>query len=165
MTSQIMDMDELKAEAKSLDGFSGWQAIKDPEKLRDKIDAFKQKETPVKKKAPKMTVQKRGVSSREDVIARLEEEDPDCKYLTQSARLTPAEAAAKGFEIVRKKSGEFMTVGNDIIVRTDKESYNEWQNARTEGQLQAMKSIDRDLEVGRGGKRIQALTESPKKGV
>lgn len=174
MTSQIEDIDTLKAEAKAL-GMKGYGPAKDAEKLAAKIEEFKATmsdepvvETPApvqRKKAPRMSVLKTGESRRADLIARLEREDPDCKYLTQSASMTPAEASAKGFEIVTKSGGEYLYCGNDIVVRTDKESYYEWQNNRTEQSLQAMRSIDKDLKQERGGRKIQALRETEKQGI
>lgn len=162
MTSQIeeVDMDALKAEAKELN-VPGWQVTKDPEKLKKKIDEAKGSK---RSKAPKLHVSMSGESSRNKLIERLDKEDPECKYMTQSASLTQAEAEAKGIEIVRKNNGELMYCGEDIVCRTDKESYYEWQNNRTKESLEAMKSIDKDLDTERGGKKIQALTERVRAG-
>ena len=163
MTSQEeTNIDALKAEAKEL-GVAGWQAMKNPEKLQAKIDEAKK--GTVRKKAPKMQVTTGAGNGRNAMIAKLEAQDPDCKYLTQNAKLTAAEAEAKGFEIVKKDNGDLMYCGGDIIVRTDKESYNAWQNGRTESSLRAMKSIDKDLSTEGGGQMIQSATENPKKGI
>jgi hypothetical protein len=161
-TEETAGMDALKAEAKEL-GVTGWQAMKDPTKLQAKIDTAKAS-GPVRKKAPKMVVASVGENSRTKTLANLEKGDPDSKYITQSASKTHEEIAAKGLEVMKKPNGEVMYVGNDIVCRTERESYNEWQNQRTNHSLKAMQSIDKDLEVGRGGKRIQALTERTKQG-
>lgn len=166
MTSQNeeteVNIDALKAEAKEL-GVAGWQAAKDPAKLQAKIDEAKR--GTVRKKAPKMTVLAGAGNNRNAVIKALEDKDPDCKYLTQNAKLTPAEAEAKGFEIVKKDNGDLMYCGGDIIVRTDKQSYIDWQNDRTEASLNSMKSIDKDLSTEGGGQLIQSATENVKRGI
>jgi len=163
MTSQADErLDKLKAEAKAMGTVTGWQSMKDADKLQAKIDEAK---GGVKRsKAPKMTVMGSGGNDRNSVIARLEKEDPECTYLTQSASLTAAEAEAKGFEIVKKDGGGILYCGNDIVVRTDKNSYVEWQNSRTNQALTSMKSIDKDLSTEGGGRKVQSLTEKPKQG-
>jgi len=165
MTSQETStevMEALKAEAKEL-GVAGWQVTKDPEKLQAKIDEAKK--GAVRKKAPKMSVNVGEGNHRNETIKALEAKDPDCKYLTQNAKLTPAEAEAKGFEIVKQNNGDLMYCGSDIIVRTDKESYYEWHDNRTERSLNSMKSIDKDLSTEGGGQLIQSATERVKKGI
>lgn len=163
MTSQIeVNMDELKAEAKALN-VAGWQATKDPQKLMQKIEEAKNSGTE-RSTAPKLRVAGMGGSSRTQMIAQLEKEDPSCKYMTQSSKLTPAEADAKGIEIVKKPNGDILHCGEDIICRTDKESYVQWQQGRTDHQLKSMRSIDKDLKSERGGKKIQAVTERAKQG-
>ena len=165
MTSQETStevMEALKAEAKEL-GVAGWQVTKDPEKLQAKIDEAKK--GTVRKKAPKMSVDVGSGDDRNSRIEALEAKDPGCKYLTQNAKLTQAEAEAKGFEIVKKDNGDLLYCGSDIIVRTDKDSYYEWQNNRTERSLNSMKSIDKDLSTEGGGQLIQSATERAKKGI
>lgn len=161
MTSQE-EMDALKAEAKELK-VAGWQLCKDPEKLKQKIADAKAGGTE-RKKAPKLRVAMTGENSRNRMIEQLEKDDPDCKYLTQSSKLTPSEAETKGIEIVKKDNGEILYCGEDIVCKTDRNSYYEWQNNRTKGALNSMKSIDKDLSTKHGGKRIQAVTERPKEG-
>lgn len=166
MTSQIeVDIDELKAEAKNL-GVKGWQLIKDPEKLQAKIDEAKaaEEEVPARSAPPKMQVSFTGENKRRALIERLEREDPTAKYLTKSNKFTPAEAKAKGFEIVRKENGDIMYCGDDIVVRTDKQSYYEWQRKRGEHATHAMKAIDPLLDTEGGGRKVQALKEQPKLG-
>ena len=119
MTSQEtgteVNMEALKAEAKEL-GVAGWQVTKDPEKLQAKIDEAKKGS--VRKKPPRMSVRTAGGSDRNSVIAALEAKDPDAKYLTQNAKLTQADADAKGYEIVKGANGDVLYCGSDIVVRT-----------------------------------------------
>lgn len=169
MTSQVeTNIEELKAEAKSL-GVKGWQLMKDPEKLQAKIDEAKAVEVaeaaPKRKAPPKMQVSFTGENKRRTLIERLEREDPTCKYLTKSNSFSPAEAKAKGFEIVRKENGDIMYCGDDIVVRTEKDSYYEWQRKRGEHATNAMKAIDPLLDTEGGGKKVQSLQERPKQGI
>jgi hypothetical protein len=167
-TDEVADvLSGLKAQAKEL-GVTGWQACKDPEKLIAKIEeaktmAISQEET--RKTAPKMGVFNAGQNSRNQVIARLEKEDPACKYMTQRAGITPEELAAKGLEVVKKPNGEIIYHGADIVCRTEKESYYKWQQSRNDFALEGMKSIDKDLSTDGGGRKIQALTEHAKQGI
>jgi hypothetical protein len=161
MTSEIeANIDELKAEAKAL-GLTGWQAMKDPVKLMAKIEAAKK--VPVRSKAPKMDVFTAGGSDRGKLIASLEKDDPECKYLTQSAKLTAEEAKAKGFEIMKKPNGEIMYCKNDIVCRTDKEAYYKWQGGRNDHSINMMKSIDKDLDCEGGGEKIKSVAERPER--
>jgi len=163
--NEEVSIDELKEEAKAL-GITRTHLYKDADKLQEKIDDVKAQgeERSTRKKAPKLKVSGLAGTSRNGIIRALEKEDPDSKYLTQAASLTASEAEAKGIEIVKKGNGEIMYCGEDIVCRTDRESYNAWQSDRTEKSLNAMKSIDKDLETKHGGKKIQACTEQAKIG-
>jgi len=161
MTNQEIDMEALKAEAKKLN-VPGWQATKDPEKLQAKIDEAKK--TGGRSKAPKLRVATSGESSRNKLIEQMEREDPECKYLTQSSALTQAEAKAKGIEICKEPNGDFIYCGEDIVCRTDKESYYEWVDKRNADATRSMKSIDKDLSTKHGGKHIQSLNSKAKTG-
>jgi hypothetical protein len=161
MTSQETDMDTLKAEAKALK-VPGWQLMKDPEKLAQKIEDAKK--SGGRKKAPKLRVTTSGESSRNKLIERLEKEDPDSKYMTQNSSLTQAQAQAKGLEICKEPNGDLIYCGEDIVCRTDKDSYYEWQNKRNADATRAMKSIDKDLSTEKGGKHIQSLSQRAKTG-
>lgn len=165
MTSQEVEvsMDELKAEAKELN-ITSWQVFKDPEKLKAKIEEVKASGGVQRKKAPKLKVSGLSGTSRNEIIRELEKNDPGCKYITQKASITSAEAEAKGMEIVKKENGDVMYCGEDVVCRTDEDSYKEWQSNRTKNALTAMKSIDKDLSTKHGGKKIQSLTEQPKTG-
>ncbi len=170
MTSQTEEttIDKSRLEVAKGLGIKGAHLIKDPAKLEAKIAEAEsmQTETKVERKAPpKMKVFKAGEGTRKQQIARLEAEDPDATYMTQKAGITQDELAAKGLEVVKKSNGDRMYIGDDIVVRTDKNSYKEWQDSRTEYALNGMKSIDKDLDVGSGGKRIQAVTEQAKSGI
>ena len=163
MTSQIenLSVEELKAEAKALN-VAGWQACKDPEKLMQKIEEAK--ESGGRRVAPKFAATTHGSETREGMLLKLERENPGLKYMTQSSKLTPSQAQAKGIEIAKKPNGDILYCGEDIVCFTDKQSYSEWQNNRNLKSLKAMRSIDKDLRPERGGKKIQALTENVRTG-
>lgn len=164
MTSQVeeVNVEELRAEAKALNA-SGWQACKDPDKLKAKIEEAKLKNAE-RKKAPKMQVASVGENTRAKLIAKLEADDPESKYLTQAASISSEEINAKGLEVVKKSNGDIMYHGSDIVCRTDKRSYYDWQNARSAHATEAMKAIDKDLSTEGGGRRIQSVTENVKQG-
>jgi len=162
MTSQTEEIDGLKAEAKALN-VGGWQACKDPEKLKQKIAEAKAGGTK-RSKAPKLNVATVGQNTRNKQIADLEKADPECKYLTQSSSLTASEAAAKGVEIVKRDNGEVLYCGEDIVCRTDREFYDKVQKDKKVKALQSMKSVDKNLTTEGGGSMIQSLTERVKQG-
>jgi len=105
-----------------------------------------------RKKAPKMNASNINRDDREELISRLEREDPDCKYCFEKADISDAKLAAKGFE----RTGH--SVRNDIVVRTDKKSFAEYYNTKRDAQTRLMKSVDTD------GTRIKSYTEAPKTG-
>ena len=171
MTSQENSngkMDELKAEAKGL-GIKSPHFFKTEEALQAKIDVAKAelaKETveepvvqeqkvvtePKRKKAPKMQVTNLGRDGRTELIARLEREDPECKYAFDKGSVTDDELAAKGFERTT------YSLGNDIVIRTDKEAFTEYHSVKRQAQTDLMKAIDTE------GKSIGSVTETQKKG-
>ena len=110
-------------------------------------------QAPKRKKAPRMTVAGINTDSRTEAVARLEREDPDCKYIFQNSSISDKDLAAKGLE----RTGE--SVKNDILCRTMKDSYEDVLNAKNEGQFESMQRID-------GGTGIvgnhQAQQKSPK---
>jgi hypothetical protein len=89
-----------------------------------------------RKPAPRMNVSGIYKDDRTAIIAKLEGEDPESKYIMQSGTITDRELAAKGFERT-----EF-TVKNDIVCRTNKESYEEHRKMKNEAQYEAMQRID-----------------------
>jgi len=153
MTSQTTKMEELKAEAKAL-GIKGAHFFKSEESLQDKIDSVKTVEPvveqPKRKPAPKMSVAGILTDDRAALVERLEKEDPDCKYIFQSGDISDRELAAKGLERTE------YSLKNDILCRTDRESYIKVQDAKRQAQYDSMQRID-------GGKGIiDNHTETPK---
>jgi len=154
-------MEVLKAKAKEL-GVKGIHLFKSEDALQAKIDEMGTvvKEVtdvtppqPKRKKAPSMPVHVVGRDERAELVARLEREDPSCKYIFEKGTITDRELAAKGFERTTH------TLGNDIVVRTDKDSFTEFFNAKRQAQANSMKSIDT------AGTKIKSFTEAPKQGV
>jgi hypothetical protein len=144
-------MEELKTKAKSL-GIKGVHLYKKEDALQAKIDEVESgsvvtEEKPVevvepkRKPAPKMTVANIMRDDRTLLVERLEAEDPDSKYIFQNSDITDAELAAKGLERTEH------SLKNDILCRTDRQSYDEVQALKREAQYEAMQRID-------GGKGI-----------
>jgi len=105
-----------------------------------------------RKRAPKMPVSSINEDSRAQLLRELNAADPDCFYKFDKADISDAKLAAKGFE----RTGQMLK--NDIVVRTDRDSYHANKNARMSHERRKMDSIDTD------GDKIQSLTESPKLG-
>lgn len=163
MTSQEKtENSELIAEAKEL-------GIKSPHMssvigLKKKVDDAKMatEETekveevvatePVRKIAPSMVVSGVGEDSRTKLINELEASDPDCKYLFQAASVTDEQLKAKGLE----RTGQRLK--NDIVVRTQKDSFTEYQKSKNEGQRRMMDSID---SVGTKIKSLKSQAKDP----
>lgn len=136
MTSQEdkTEKDVLVAQAKEL-------GIKSPhtcgvEKLKEKIAEAQANPVVERKVAPKMVVTGKKEDSRTKRINELEAENPGIKYLTKKAGTTAAQLKAAGLE----STGEYLK--NDLICRTDKDSYNEWIDARNSAARRTMDSID-----------------------
>lgn len=167
MTSQIdnENMTKLKAEAKEL-GVKGIHFFKTEESLQAKVDSMKEpvieqkvtepevvvNATPARKKAPKMSVSSISRDDREELIKELKRDDPDCEYLFEKGTVTDAELKAKGME----RTGH--SIRNDIVVRTDKEAFKQYYDAKRGAQERLMKSVDTD------GTRIKSFTENRKSG-
>ena len=167
MTSQIDNesMTELKAEAKKL-GVKGVHLFKTEESLQAKVDSMKEpvieqkvaEPEPVtniaatRKTAPKMSVSSISRDDREELIKELKKGDPNCEYLFEKGTITDVELKAKGLE--RKNH----SIRNDIVVRTDKEAFKQYYDAKRGAQERLMKSVDTD------GTRIKSFTENRKSG-
>jgi hypothetical protein len=91
---------------------------------------------PERKKAPRMNVAGIGRDDRTEMITKLERADPECKYVFQSSTITKDELAAKGLE----RTG--YSVKNDIVCRTMKDSFEDYQQKKNEAQYEAMQRID-----------------------
>ena len=74
---------------------------------------------------------------RAELVARLEAEDPDAKYIFQRGDISNEELAGKGLERTEH------TLRNDVLCRTDKEVYNE------------VKALDRAGCIHRGSEELR----------
>jgi len=111
--------------------------------------------TPVeqpRKKAPKMVIANINEDTRERVVAEMRAKEPDCEFLFQRSDVTDQELAAKGME----RTG--IPVGNDTLVRTDKEGFGKWMAAQNDSELSKMRSIEK--ENGGQGQIVRTLTET-----
>ena len=106
------------------------------------VEAVQEKEvveSPKSKKRkapPRMNIANIGNDDRTAMITRLEREDPECTYVMQSSSITPAELAAKGLERTE------YSVKNDIVCRTLKEGFTEFQREKNKAAFDAMQRID-----------------------
>jgi len=103
------------------------------EKQMDTKPEVKGKE---RKVAPSMNVSNIARDDRTALIDDLQAKDPDCKYMFQSSRVTDKELAAKGLERT-----EF-ALKNDIVCRTLKDSFENWQDTKNETEFESMQRID-----------------------
>jgi len=146
MTSQVEDqagieLQELRQRAKDLKvkGCGILQADKLIEKIAEaegKMIVPAAEDAP-RKKAPKMKAFNIKQDDRAKKVAELEAADPGAKYIFQPAKITDDELEAKGFERTS------VSTRNDILVRTDKESYEQVQKDRNAYRLKNMKRIDK----------------------
>lgn len=107
---------------------------------------------PVRKKAPRMSVKSINRDQGSRMIEKLDAEQPEYKHVLQPKEVTAEELEAKGLEATGQ------TAGNEIICRTDKGSFDDWNNEINAEHLRMMQSIDPD------GERIQSHEINPKKG-
>jgi hypothetical protein len=143
MTSQTETLEELKLKAKALK-IKGAHLYKDAESLQAKIDEVTGvdvvvaavTEAPKRKKAPKMSVGGILSDDRAELVARLEAEDPDAKYIFQRGDISDRELAGKGLERTEH------VLRNDVLCRTDREAYNEVQANKRKAQYDSMQRID-----------------------
>lgn len=95
-----------------------------------------EKVAPKRKKPPRLNVAGIGRDDRAALVARLEQEDPECKYIFQSSNITQRELTAKGLEKTE------YSLKNDVLCRTLRDSYEEMLQLRNEGSYEAMGRID-----------------------
>ena len=106
------------------------------DKLEEKIaDAEAANEAPVRKVAPRMSISVARSLGRDAAIAQLERDNPGYKYILESADTNAAMLAAKGLE----STGKYLK--NDLICRTDKESYEEFLKDRNDRNSRVMDSV------------------------
>ena len=143
MTSQTETLEELKLKAKALK-IKGAHLYKDADSLQAKIDEVKGEAVvaevevvaPKRKPAPKMSVGGILSDDRAELVAKLEAEDPDAKYIFQRGDISDKELAGKGLERTEH------TLRNDVLCRTDREAYGEVQARKRKAQYESMQRID-----------------------
>ena len=136
MTTQIIDT--LREEAKALK-IKSWHVlgedrlIEEIQKAKaDKTDAVVTAE-PARKKAPRMVVETANTNHRQKKLDLLNDANPEYEHQYRAVGTDPRAIEARGFEIV---DGEYL--GDEIVVRTMKDSFLEWQNARNHAEAQKM---------------------------
>jgi hypothetical protein len=136
MTTQTIDT--LREEAKALK-VKSWHVlgedrlIEEIQKAKaDKTDAVPTAE-PARKKAPRMKVETASVNHRQKKLDLLNDASPEYEHQYRMVGTDPRVIEAKGFEVVE---GEFL--GDEIVVRTMKDSFVEWQNARNDAEAKKM---------------------------
>jgi hypothetical protein len=160
MTSQMekADREALEAKAKTL-------GVKNPKLYGDEklqatvteleekaVEAVAEEKAQERKVAPKMVITSSTENNREKRIAELERENPGYKYIFKKAGTTDEQLRAIGLE----STGEFLK--NDMICRTDKESFVAWQDAKKKDQRRMMDSID---SIGTKVKSHTAKAKTP----
>lgn len=158
MTSQINDERQEKLEkAKSL-GIKGAHLCSD-ETLDKKIAEEEaiivtdKKADEPRKPAPKMKVERIGVNERDQLLRDLEDQDPDCKYSYQPVGVSQRKLDAIGLEATD------ITLGEEVVCRTDKKSFLDVQAAKNAKNRQMMNAVEADSDIG-----IKSLTAQPKTG-
>jgi hypothetical protein len=101
-----------------------------------------------------MNVSNINEDTRERVVAEMRIKEPENEFLFQKGDVTDEELKAKGLQ----RTG--VSVKNDILCRTNKESFNEWMDAQREAELTKMSAIEKDS--GGTGRIVRKLTEVQK---
>ena len=96
---------------------------------------------PARKKAPKMTIGGAKSMGRDETVARLERENPGYKYILENSNVTAGQLAAKGME----STGAYLK--NDLICRTDADSYEEFLKDRNLQNKRVMHSVYEEGDV------------------
>jgi hypothetical protein len=108
-----------------------------------------------RKVAPRMSVASISQDERSKKVAELEAANPGYKYIFKASSTTKAQLEAIGLE----STGEFLK--NDLICRTEKDSFIEWQKTKNDAQRRLMDSIDTE---GTKIKSHDAHAKRPNKG-
>jgi hypothetical protein len=106
-------------------------------------------------KAPRMNVSNINEDTRERVVAEMRVKEPENEFLFMKGDVTDVELQAKGLQ----RTG--VSVKNDILCRTNKESFKEWMDAKGDAALNSMRKIEKD--DGGTGRIVRQLTEVAQK--
>ena len=126
---------------------------KAPEPEAEKEEVTVQKEEQ-RSKAPRMNVSNINEDTRERVVSEMRKKEPENEFVFQRGDVTDEELQAKGLQ----RTG--VSVKNDIICRTNKESFNEWMDTQRDAELKKMSAIEKDS--GGSGRIVRKLTEVQK---
>lgn len=147
--------ESVREEAKKL-GIGSWH-LKSIDKLEAEIaeakgTTEKAKAEPVRKKAPRIQVSKARGSSRQKKLDELNKAHPEYIHQYRPFGTEQAKIEAGGFEVV---PGE--TRGEEIIVRTMRDSYDEYLAESNNAEAEKM-----EAGVDDSGRMVQRQTASPK---
>ena len=117
----------------------------------DNTEAAKTAE-PVRKKAPRMQVETTKVHARQKKLDELNALYPEYEHQYRLMGTDPRVIEAKGFEVVDGES-----LGDEIVVRTMKDSFIEWQNAMNSTEADKM-----ERGIDETGTKILRQTIQPK---
>jgi hypothetical protein len=152
MTTQIMDT--LKEEAKALK-IKGWH-IMGEDRLIEEIQKAKvvavEPAEPVRKKAPRMKIRTARTNDRQALLDELNAKDPEYEHQYRMAGTPVDRIEAGGFEVVAG-----VTRGDEIVVRTSKDSFLEYLDASNDAEAKKM-----EAGVDDTGRMVQRQTSSPK---
>lgn len=141
MTENI-DIEAIRAEAKAL-GVKGWHLMGE-ERLLEEIEAAKKPakvEQSARKKAPRMRIEHVRENNRQHKLDELNALYPEYEHQYRLATTDPRKIEHSGFEIV---DGE--KLGDEIVVRTMKDSFVEWQNKKNKLSTDHMQAAFDDHE-------------------
>lgn len=159
MTDNI-EIESLRARAKELK-IKGWH-IMGAEKLTEaiakaEVGAEEPEVLPVqdtqRKKAPRMKVETVKVNARQKKLDELNAANGEYEHQYRQAGTDPRVIEAQGFEVVDGES-----LGDEIVVRTMKDSFLEWQDAKNKVETDRMQKGLDDYD----GVRVRAETAQPK---
>lgn len=86
--------------------------------------------------APAMNLTLITTDDRTKLLAELEAEDPECKYVFKRASVSDHELSSIGLQRTGRR------LKNDIVCRTRKDSFKQWQKDQNVEEYKSMKSID-----------------------
>ena len=107
---------------------------------------------PVRKKAPRMQVRTARGNDRQAYLDELNAQNPEYEHQYRQAGTPADKIYAQGFEVVPGK-----TRGDEIVVRTMKDSFEEWIAESNSAEADKM-----ERGVDDSGKMVQRLKASPK---
>lgn len=155
MTTQ--NIDTLREEAKALK-IKSWHVLGE-DRLTEEIQKAKADKTdavttaePVRKKAPRMQIRSARTNDRQSFLDEMNEKNPEYEYQYRAAGTPADRIEAGGFEVVTG-----VTRGEEIVVRTSKDSFVEYLDASNDSEASKM-----EAGVDDTGRMVQRQKSSPK---